>query len=74
VYAIQTASGKRIHPGGRTALELHGLAHFLGLSTRAPVYLYGSPIVGREAAFALKGGTAINLFVRDLPRLSIDTT
>jgi hypothetical protein len=32
------------------------------------------PIVGREAAFALKGGTAINLFVRDLPRLSIDTT
>jgi hypothetical protein len=30
------------------------------------------PIVGREAQFALKGGTAINLFVRDLPRLSVD--
>jgi len=30
------------------------------------------PIVGREEAFALKGGTAINLFVRDLPRLSVD--
>jgi predicted nucleotidyltransferase component of viral defense system len=30
------------------------------------------PLVGREAAFALKGGTAINLFVRDLPRLSVD--
>jgi hypothetical protein len=30
------------------------------------------PIVGREAGFALKGGTAINLFVRDLPRLSVD--
>jgi predicted nucleotidyltransferase component of viral defense system len=30
------------------------------------------PIVGREAVFALKGGTAINLFVRDLPRLSVD--
>jgi Transcriptional regulator, AbiEi antitoxin, Type IV TA system/Transcriptional regulator, AbiEi antitoxin N-terminal domain len=43
VYAIQTASGKRIHPGGRAALELHGLAHFLGLSVRAPVYLYGEP-------------------------------
>ena len=43
VYAIQTASGKSIHPGGRTALELHGLAHFLGLSARAPVYLFGSP-------------------------------
>ena len=32
-----------MHPGGRTALELHGLAHFLGLSAGAPVYLYGSP-------------------------------
>jgi predicted nucleotidyltransferase component of viral defense system len=30
------------------------------------------PIVGRETDFALKGGTAINLFVRDLPRLSVD--
>jgi predicted nucleotidyltransferase component of viral defense system len=30
------------------------------------------PIITREEAFALKGGTAINLFVRDLPRLSID--
>src|SRR5262249_6238822 len=25
-----------------------------------------------EKCFALKGGTAINLFVRDLPRLSVD--
>lgn len=30
------------------------------------------PEVAREEAFALKGGTAINLFVRDLPRLSVD--
>jgi predicted nucleotidyltransferase component of viral defense system len=30
------------------------------------------PIIAREEAFALKGGTAINLFVRDLPRLSVD--
>jgi len=30
------------------------------------------PYVAEEAAFALKGGTAINLFVRDLPRLSVD--
>jgi predicted nucleotidyltransferase component of viral defense system len=28
--------------------------------------------VAQEACFALKGGTAINLFVRDLPRLSVD--
>lgn len=30
------------------------------------------PEVAREDMFALKGGTAINLFVRDLPRLSVD--
>ena len=30
------------------------------------------PFVAREQAFALKGGTAINLFVRDMPRLSVD--
>ncbi|MFT0140650.1 nucleotidyl transferase AbiEii/AbiGii toxin family protein [Alcanivoracaceae bacterium MT1] len=30
------------------------------------------PFVFRESCFALKGGTAINLFVRDLPRLSVD--
>jgi len=30
------------------------------------------PFVFREPVFALKGGTAINLFVRDLPRLSVD--
>lgn len=30
------------------------------------------PIVARENCFALKGGTAINLFVRNLPRLSVD--
>jgi len=30
------------------------------------------PFVATESCFALKGGTAINLFVRDLPRLSVD--
>ncbi len=30
------------------------------------------PYVAREDIFALTGGTAINLFVRDLPRLSVD--
>ncbi|MEO8455582.1 MAG: nucleotidyl transferase AbiEii/AbiGii toxin family protein [Sphingomicrobium sp.] len=30
------------------------------------------PEIAREEMFALKGGTAINLFVRDLPRLSVD--
>jgi molecular chaperone DnaK (HSP70) len=30
------------------------------------------PSVAQESCFALKGGTAINLFVRDMPRLSVD--
>ena len=30
------------------------------------------PYVAEEACFALKGGTAINLFIRNLPRLSVD--
>lgn len=30
------------------------------------------PFVANEDRFALKGGTAINLFVRDFPRLSVD--
>lgn len=30
------------------------------------------PEVSKESCFALKGGTAINLFYRDMPRLSVD--
>jgi len=30
------------------------------------------PLVFVDDTFALKGGTAINLFVRDMPRLSVD--
>lgn len=30
------------------------------------------PLVEKETCFALKGGTAINLFVQDFPRLSVD--
>ncbi len=30
------------------------------------------PDIARETVFALKGGTAINLFYRDMPRLSVD--
>lgn len=30
------------------------------------------PFVAKEKCFALKGGTALNLFIRDLPRLSVD--
>lgn len=31
-----------------------------------------APPVFSDGTFALKGGTAINLFIRDMPRLSVD--
>ena len=34
--------------------------------------LMALPEVAKESSFALHGGTAINLFVRDMPRLSVD--
>jgi predicted nucleotidyltransferase component of viral defense system len=31
-----------------------------------------APFIFRKPMFALKGGTAINLFVQEMPRLSVD--
>lgn len=31
-----------------------------------------APFIFGDETFALKGGTAINLFIRDMPRLSVD--
>jgi hypothetical protein len=39
VFGLQQKS-KSFHPGGRTALELSGLAHFLPLGDGHPVYLF----------------------------------
>ena len=39
VFGLQQKS-KSFHPGGRTALELSGLAHFLPLGDNHPVYLF----------------------------------
>jgi len=30
------------------------------------------PYIAKESIFSLKGGTAINLFIREMPRLSVD--
>lgn len=40
--------------------------------TQVDLLLRILPYVAKEDIFALKGGTAINLFVRELPRLSVD--
>ena len=39
---------------------------------QAELLLRVLPVVNEEEIFALKGGTAINFFLRDLPRLSVD--
>lgn len=39
---------------------------------QASLLVRALPALGVDGPFALKGGTAINLFVRDLPRLSVD--
>jgi hypothetical protein len=41
-------------------------------SEQVRLLLAALPLVTRQLCFALKGGTALNLFVRDLPRLSVD--
>lgn len=43
VYAIQQYQQKSLQPGGRTALELNGLAHYLRMGVRPRVDLYGPP-------------------------------
>ncbi len=40
VFGLQQKSAA-LHPGGRTALELASLAHFLPLGEQSPVYLFG---------------------------------
>jgi len=39
---------------------------------QAALLLSVLPEVAKESCFALHGGTAINLFYRDMPRLSVD--
>ena len=39
---------------------------------QAALVVRALPEVEREDCFALKGGTGINLFIRDMPRLSVD--
>lgn len=41
-------------------------------TNQAQLVVHLLPLIARENTFALKGGTAINFFLRDLPRLSVD--
>jgi hypothetical protein len=41
IYALQSQLGMNIHPGGKTALELKGYAHYLPYG-RKKIFLYGT--------------------------------
>lgn len=41
-------------------------------AAQVALFVRALPLVADEPNFALKGGTAINLFYRDMPRLSVD--
>jgi hypothetical protein len=41
LYALQTQLGLKVHPGGKTALELKGYAHYLAPGKRE-IFLYGT--------------------------------
>src|SRR4051812_15189773 len=43
-----------------------------GYAAQVELLVRAIPIIAQEREFALKGGTAINLFYRDMPRLSVD--
>lgn len=43
-----------------------------GYKNQVSLLLSVLPEVAKESCFALHGGTAINLFIRDMPRLSVD--
>lgn len=42
LYAIQSELKKPIHVGGLSALQIHGLAHYLELSSQKETYLYNT--------------------------------
>ncbi|CAN5251608.1 hypothetical protein BH10PSE19_BH10PSE19_18880 [soil metagenome] len=48
------------------------MAYSEGYLAQIELLLQILPIVNEQDCFALKGGTAINLFIRDMPRLSVD--
>jgi Nucleotidyl transferase AbiEii toxin, Type IV TA system len=69
----------RTAQGQRPAVDIEVQGWVAGAQTVNQIYLdttrlmiQVAPLVFADNVFALKGGTAINLFVRDMPRLSVD--
>ena len=61
---------KCLHQAGCELTTLDNLSG--GYADAVRLLLAAAPEVFANDIFAMKGGTAINLFVRDMPRLSVD--
>lgn len=48
------------------------MSYSRGYLSQVELLLQVLPVINKQDCFALKGGTAINLFLRDMPRLSVD--
>lgn len=48
------------------------MSYSRGYLSQVELLLQVLPVINKQNCFALKGGTAINLFLRDMPRLSVD--
>src|ERR671918_608021 len=74
LYAMQEQMGLAIHAGGKTALQMHGYAHFLPMGKGAPISLFAPPGVKLPAWFKqYRWGskiryTATNLFAGQVDR------
>lgn len=73
VFALQSYAHKEIYPGGRTALELHGHAHFLQLGNKPVIHLIGETgerlprwFLGHDWN-ALVSYTTTHLFKKNVP-------
>jgi hypothetical protein len=75
VYALQKYLDKPIQPGGRTALELQGDAHYVRLGPRSQVHLYGPPGARLPRWFTQHDwGVALHYFGSSLLPGNIDTS
>ncbi len=53
-------------------LKKHAMCNYKHYAEQVRLLVRLLPAIAEEEVFALKGGSAINLFYRDMPRLSVD--
>ena len=70
----QLAAGQGVfHPAGQSICQAGSTAETMpGHLCWVQPLMSILPYVAEEEVFALKDGTAINMFIRDMPRLSVD--